>query len=133
MCGAREHDSIFLLGGAKNEFDGLPDPPATEVVNSAIAFFAAALPLQDVKIQEAVLEQLATLSSSNTFQKNPGRRAAVTVNTAMALLAALKVTVGETLAAPGDVRYPAVESCIQEMLHVSDTSSNRSCKLLIIK
>ena len=104
----------------------LPDPPATEVVNSAIALFATALPLQNPSIQEGVLEQLASCLSSGTLQRDPGRKAAVTANAAMALLGALKVAVGEMVAEAGDLRHPNVERCFQEILRVStfsDTSS----------
>lgn len=96
----------------------LPDPPATEVVNSAITVFALALPLQTAKVQEAVLEQLTTLLSSPSLQKDPGRRAAVTVNTAMALLGTLKVTLGETRSESGDLRHQNIERCLQGILRV---------------
>lgn len=101
------------------EDDELPDPPATEVVNSAIALFAMTLPLQNPKIQEGVLEQLATVTSTSALQRNPGRKAAITVNTAMALLGALKVAVGETSAEPGDLRSATVEKCLQGLIYVS--------------
>ena len=76
-------------------------------------------PFQSSKIQEGVLEQLATFMSSSTLQRNPGRKAAITVNIAMALLGALKVAVGETSVEPGDLRNPTVERCLQGLLHVS--------------
>ena len=120
ISGAREHDSISLHLQGRPNANEHPDPPATEVVNAAIAFFASALPLQTAKVQEAVLEQLATYLSSSTLQRDPGRRAAVTVNTAMALLGALKVAVGETFAEQGDLRHPTVEKCLQDILRVSE-------------
>lgn len=67
-----------------------------------------------------MLEQLATFLSSPSLQRDPGRRAAVTVNAAMALLGALKVAVGETLAERGDLKNPTVERTIEELLRVSD-------------
>ena len=103
----------------QDDSDELPDPPATEVVNSAIALFATALPLQSPSIQEGVLEQLASCLSSGSLQRDPGRKAAVTANAAMALLGALKVAVGETIAEAGDLRHPNVERCLQELLRVS--------------
>ena len=119
ICGAWEHDSVYLYTQGQDDSRGLPDPPATEVVNSAIALFATALPLQSPSIQESVLEHLATCLFSTTLQRDPGRKAAVTVNTAMALLGTLKVAVGETIAEPGDLKNPTVERCLQELLHVS--------------
>lgn len=104
-----------------NGVDELPDPPATQLVNSAIELFAAALPLQSPKVQEGVLEQLATFLSSKSLDRNPGRRAAVTANIAVALLGALKVAVRETLAEAGDLRHPTVEKYLQEILQVSQS------------
>ena len=43
----------------------------------------------------------------------------MTVNTAMALLGALKVAVGETTADHGDLRHPVTEKCLQDILRVS--------------
>ena len=37
----------------------------------------------------------------------------------MALLGALKVAVGETSAEQGDLRHPAIERCLQDILRVS--------------
>ena len=116
--GAREHDSVYLHAQESGRRDDLPDPPATEVVNSAITLFATALPLQSSKVQEGVLEQLATFLSSGSLQRDPGRKAAVTANTALAILGALKVALGETFAESGDLKHPMVEKYFQEMLHV---------------
>ena len=116
ISGAEEHDSVYLYTSKQVDGYELPDPPATEVVNSAIALFATALPLQSSRIQEGVLEQLATFMASATNQREPGRRAAVMVNAAMALLGTLKVVVGETLAEQGDLKHPTVERTIEELL-----------------
>ena len=124
ICGAQEHDSICLYLGQQANAEDLPDPPATELVNAAILLFSTALPLQSATIQEGVLEQLATFLSSSSLQRDPGRKAAVTVNTAMALLALLKVAVGETIAEPGDLKEPAVEKTIEEILIVSRLSAS---------
>ena len=39
----------------------------------------------------------------------------------MALLGALKVAVGETSAEQGDLRHPAIEQCLQDILRVSNS------------
>ena len=96
----------------------LPDPPATEVVNSAIALFAMAFPLQDPKIQESVLEQLTTSLSAKSLARDPGRKAAITVNVVLALLGTLKVATTETLATSGDLKHPAVEKSLDDLLRV---------------
>lgn len=98
--------------------DNLPDPPATEVVNSAITLFATALPLQSPKVQESLLEHLAMCCSSSSLQRDPGRKAAVNANTAMAFLGALKVNLGETSAERGNLKHAAVEKCLQEAFRV---------------
>lgn len=59
--------------------------------------------------------------SSKSLDRNPGRRAAVTANIAVALLGALKVAVRETLAEAGDLRHPTVEKYLQEILQVSQS------------
>ncbi len=118
ICGAQEHDSICLYTSLEDQAENLPDPPATEVVNSAIVLFATAFPLHSSRVQEGVLEQLATFLTSTSLQRDPGRKAAVAVNTAMALLSALKVAVGETVAEHGDLKHPTVEKTIEEILRV---------------
>ncbi|KAL8922563.1 MAG: hypothetical protein Q9208_005066 [Pyrenodesmia sp. 3 TL-2023] len=118
---ANPHDKrgwVHLLedvDGAGSRED-LPHPPATEVVNSAIALFAVVFPSQSVKVQEFILEQLATHLSAGSLQRAPGRRAAVAINTAMALLGALKVAVGEISAESGDLKHPAVEKSLEALL-----------------
>ncbi|KAI9756970.1 MAG: hypothetical protein M4579_003628 [Chaenotheca gracillima] len=115
-CGSREHDSVFLFFNTNGEQQKLPDPPATEVVNSAIRLFAMSLPNQPPKVQESILEQMATFLSSQSLQRDPGRMAAITVNVATALLAALEVAVGEHAPPSGDLRGSGVEKIMQELL-----------------
>ena len=102
----------------RGDSEGLPDPPATEVVNAAISLFSVAYPLQSPKVQELLLEQLATFLASASLQRDPGRKAAVTVNVAMAVLGILKVAVGETTAEKGDITSQTVERTIEELLRV---------------
>ncbi|KAI9796339.1 MAG: hypothetical protein M1825_000634, partial [Sarcosagium campestre] len=122
VFGAREHDSVALfIGGGDGDGHGdsdgrLPDPPATEVVNAAIVLFAVALPHQPAKVQESILEQMATFLSYGSLQRDPGRKAAMTVNIATALLATLKVAAKETSVGPGDLRHGPVERTMEEML-----------------
>lgn len=108
----------------------LPDPPATEVVNAAISIFAVALPLQTPKVQEGTLEQIAAFISSPSLQRDPGRKAAITLNAATALLATLKVVVGETKADRGDVKGQIVEKVMDEILHVSQGHVFTSVRML---
>ncbi|KAF2837010.1 ARM repeat-containing protein [Patellaria atrata CBS 101060] len=117
ICGGQEHDSISLyIDTALDSFDQ-PDPPSTEVVNSAIQLFAVALPVQTPKVQESILEQLSSFLSASSLQRDPARKAAMIVNISLALLSALKVTVKETKSASGEIRGLAVEKAMQELLH----------------
>ena len=101
----------------KNQ-DQLPDPPSTEVVNSAIKLFAVSLPLQPAKIQESILEQLTTHLSASALHRDPGRKAAITVNVAIALLATVKASSRDPTLAQGDITNTAVGKGIRDILQV---------------
>ncbi|KAE9374166.1 ARM repeat-containing protein [Stipitochalara longipes BDJ] len=116
ICSSLEHDSLSLYLGNQGTPDTLPDPPATEVVNIAIKLFAIAFPLTPPKIQESILEQVATFLSAGSLQRDPGRKAAMNINVATALLSTLKVAVKETQSPSGDLTNAAVEKLMQEML-----------------
>lgn len=116
VCRAEEHDSILLYAHRGRDEIPSSDPAMTGVVNAAVKLFAVAFPLQNPRIQESSLEQMATFLSSHTLQKNPGRKAAITVNIATATLGALKVAVKETSSAPGDLKSAATEKCTKELL-----------------
>lgn len=96
-----------------------PNPLLTQVVDSAIDLFAIAFPLQPPKIQESILEQITSFLSSNSLQRDPARKAAMTVNIATALLGALKVATKGTVLPAGNVQAANVEKGIQDLLHVS--------------
>ncbi|KAJ5107752.1 hypothetical protein N7456_004427 [Penicillium angulare] len=92
---ASEHDSVLLY--SLRDGDSLAvDPPTTGVINSAIDLFAVAIALHSPKIQESSVEQIATFLTSPSLQRNPGRKAALSVNISVAILHALKVAVKET-------------------------------------
>jgi hypothetical protein len=119
ICSSLEHDSLSLYLGDLGDLGDvytLPDPPATEVVSIAIKLFAIAFPLTPPKIQESILEQVTTFMSAGSLQRDPGRRAAMNINVAMALLFTLKVAVNETQSPPGDLTNPAVQSLMLDMI-----------------
>ncbi|KAL3425845.1 hypothetical protein PVAG01_02636 [Phlyctema vagabunda] len=116
ICNSLEHDSLALYLDGVDKPDLLPDPPATEVVNIAIKLFAIAFPLTPAKIQESILEQVATFLSAGSLQRDPGRRAAMNINVATALFSTLKVAVKETQSPAGDLTNPAVEKLMQEIV-----------------
>ncbi|KAI0378753.1 ARM repeat-containing protein [Hypomontagnella monticulosa] len=116
ICSSLEHDAALLYVGELDPSTSLPGPPATEVVNMAIQLFAFVFPLTPAKVQESVLEQITTYISAGSLQRDPGRKAAITVNVASALLMTLKVAVKETQSSPGNVTNMAVEKLLQEMV-----------------
>jgi hypothetical protein len=114
----REHDSLRLYHGRIKSPSPLPEPPATQVVNAAIHLFAMLFPLQPAKVQESVLEQLKSFLTDVSLQRDPARKMAISVNTATALLGALKVAVKETSLTPGSIKSDAVEDLVKEILRV---------------
>lgn len=116
ICASLEHDSLSLYVHDECDEECMPDPPATEVVNVAIQLFSIAFPLTPPKIQESILEQIATFLSAGALSRDPGRKAAMNVNIATALLCTLKVANKETKSPSGNLTNPAVEKLMQEML-----------------
>ncbi|KAF4585721.1 heat repeat protein [Ophiocordyceps camponoti-floridani] len=115
VCGSLEHDSSMLyIGSMEDRLSRMPDPPATEVINSAIQLFAFVFPLTPAKVQESVLEQIKTFASAGSLQRDVGRRAAINVNVATAMLASMRVAVRETSSPAGDVSNVAVERLLQD-------------------
>ncbi|KAK2751806.1 hypothetical protein FQN55_009249 [Onygenales sp. PD_40] len=114
-CQAREHDSVRLYSLPDRDDDSYSDPPNTEVVNAAIELFAKALPSQSPKVQESSVEQIASLLAAQSLNRNPGRKAAMTVNIAIALLSSLKYAVKENTSTPGTLKHLATEKVMQEL------------------
>ncbi|KAM0241340.1 hypothetical protein ACHAP5_007677 [Fusarium lateritium] len=115
ICGSLEHDaSVLYIGNADSS--ATPDPPATEVINAAIQLFAFAFPLTPGKVQESILEQIRTFASAGTLIRDPGRKAAINVNLAAAILATMRVAVKETKSPAGNVSNPAVEALLQDIV-----------------
>ncbi|KAF2233111.1 HEAT repeat protein-like protein [Viridothelium virens] len=123
LCGAREHDALLLyISEQSNSRE--PNPPSTQVVDAGIELFGVSLPLQTPAVQSSVLEQLSSFLSATSLQRDPARKAAITVNIATAFLAALKVAVNDTSFARGDLRSPKVEKKIQDFLRIFITNSD---------
>lgn len=115
ICGSIEHDASSLYIESADSCEA-PDPPATEVINSAIQLFAFAFPLTPSKVQESILEQMRTFASAGSLQRDPGRKEAVKVNLAMAILTSLRVAVKETKSGPGNIENIAVERLLQDFV-----------------
>ncbi|PSR94602.1 armadillo-type protein [Coniella lustricola] len=118
VCGALEHDASTLYIGGPAPFSCTSDPPATEVVNMAIQLFAFAFPLTPSKVQESILEQIATFMAAGSLERDNARRAAITVNVAAAYLSTLKVAVKETQSPSGNITNIQVEKLFQDMIRV---------------
>lgn len=118
ICQASEHDSILLYSPSEKGSD-FADPHSTGVVNAAVELFAVAIPLHAPRVQESSIEQIATFLSSPTLQRNPGRKAAMIVNIAVALLHALKAAAKDAGSTAGKLN-PATDKVLQELLQVCD-------------
>ncbi|KAI6785730.1 putative heat repeat protein [Emericellopsis cladophorae] len=115
VCGSLEHDASVLYIGDYGA--GLtPHPPATEVIDAAIQLFAFAFPLTPAKVQESILEQIRTFASAGPLQRDPGRKAAINVNTATAILSTMRVAMKETTSTSGSVENMAVERLLQDIV-----------------
>jgi len=120
-----EHDgSANYLDRQTCNLARLPQPPATETINSAIMAFALAFPLQSPKVQESVLGQLLGYITSSGPSQDPARVIAVNVNVAAALLLTMRVFQGQTRGASGRFGGVGVERNLREVLHVCQASSN---------
>lgn len=116
ICGSLEHDASALYIGSLDLKEARPDPPATEVINTAIQLFAFAFPLTPAKVQESILEQIRTFGSSGSLQRDLARNAAISVNVATAVLATMRVATKETKSPAGDVTNSAVEKLLQDIV-----------------
>lgn len=67
-----------------------PPPPFTSVVDSAIDLFAQLLPLQDLQSTTRTITQLVESVKSQKLDKNTGRKAAVSINAAIAVVLTLR-------------------------------------------
>ena len=119
MGSGLEHDSVMLYSNRAKTQANLPEPPATEVVNAAIHLFGILFPVQSARVQESVVEQLRSFMVDSSLQRDPARKEAISVNTAMALLGALKVAVKDTSLPAGDIKSESVGSPIRALLRVS--------------
>ncbi|KAF8477112.1 armadillo-type protein [Kalaharituber pfeilii] len=117
VLGSLEHDSValYITDNSPTTNDPTPAPPATAVVNSAIDLFTLLLPLQPPKVQESIIEQLASFLASKSLDRDPGRKAAITVNVAVAILGALKLTMDGKIPS-ANLGTPSVLKIIQEIL-----------------
>ncbi|KAK9481333.1 armadillo-type protein [Lipomyces japonicus] len=94
--GAQEHDYVHILRQQENQsgiepWHKYPKTASTAVVDYSIELFARLLPLQVERVQQSILEQLASFLGASSLSKDPGRKAAITANTTVALSGTLKL------------------------------------------
>ncbi|KAF7308406.1 Clathrin-coated vesicle protein [Mycena chlorophos] len=93
ILGACEHDPLSLCQArlSNDEYQLEEPPPAlTAVVDTAIELFAQLLPLQDLATTTKIVTLLVDSVRSSKLEKNTGRKAAVSINGAVALVLALR-------------------------------------------
>ncbi|KAJ7637580.1 clathrin-coated vesicle protein [Mycena polygramma] len=99
VLGACEHDPLSLcqaqLSDAEYHLEE-PPPATTSVVDTAIELFAQLLPLQDLTSTVKILTVLLESVRSPKFEKNAGRKAAVFINAAVAVVLALRQAMAST-------------------------------------
>ncbi|EMC96551.1 hypothetical protein BAUCODRAFT_480348 [Baudoinia panamericana UAMH 10762] len=105
-------------------------PAGTEAVNAAIAAFGLSLPLQAPRIQEGMLEQIASSLSAPSLSKDPARKSAITVNVALALKTACNVCNGEVSVTQGSLRSGTTEKTLQSLLHAIIQDPEHSVRLM---
>ncbi|KAJ6526020.1 clathrin-coated vesicle protein [Mycena capillaripes] len=99
VLGACEHDPLSLcqarISNAEYHLEE-PPPSTTSVVDTAIELFAQLLPLQDLTSTIKILTLLLESVRSPKLEKNAGRKAAVFINAAVAVVLALRQAMAST-------------------------------------
>lgn len=140
VLGAAEHDELFIYSTARTassapsshdashfagsaeprESAALSPPAATGAVDAAIQLFTALLPYQERDVQVAAIEAMLAHTKSTKLDRNPGRKQAIQINVAVAILGALRVaTQGGTGAngkRPGGFNNDRLSSAIKDLL-----------------
>lgn len=92
IIGSCEHNPLLLCQTYSVTDDEWPEPPpsATSVVDAAIEMFASLLPLQDSASCKRAITDIVESTRSSKLEKNFGRKAAVLVNSTIAVALALR-------------------------------------------
>jgi HEAT repeat-containing protein 5 len=88
-----EHDPLSICQSrdlSKELFCPEFPPPLTQAVDAALALFARLLPLQDSNTAARLITLMIDSVKSPKYEKNVGRKAAVQVNAAVAILLAIR-------------------------------------------
>ncbi|KAG8714844.1 hypothetical protein FRC11_006860 [Ceratobasidium sp. 423] len=92
ILGSLEHNPLMLSSStARGAAWPQPPPPATAIVDAAITLFASLLPTQEHSSVYSNVQFLIESCRSPKLDRNAGRKAAVLVNTAVALTRTLRI------------------------------------------
>ncbi|KAI5895636.1 ARM repeat-containing protein [Schizophyllum commune H4-8] len=106
IIGACEHDILTLCMGKSTDTTYLtnePPPPATSAVDTSIELFSRLLPLQDLPTTVRIVTELLEYARSPKLEKNAGRKAAVFINSAVAIVMTLRVITANSTRQTRDV------------------------------
>lgn len=90
----------------------------TAAVNAAIQTFAQLLPLQDHASMTKTVAQLIESTASAKTERNSGRKAAVLVNSAVALVFALRRASTQSRQVAETIGHPSVSLPLADLLKV---------------
>ncbi|KAG9014418.1 hypothetical protein FRB90_005311 [Tulasnella sp. 427] len=93
IIGSCEHDTLALCRPQSMSEESWPEPPPamTGVVDAAIALFSMLLPAQDATSAAKTINQIVQHIKSPRLDRNLGRKAAIQINAAAALLFTLRL------------------------------------------
>jgi HEAT repeat-containing protein 5 len=112
---ALEHDPAILFRTEQRHDAVELSPPSTACIDASIKLFSMVLPAQSARVQESAMAQItAVLAASG--QREPGRKAAVQLNSTLAILLSLAVANGDTPFASGSIHVHIIGKTVAELL-----------------
>ncbi|CAE6397949.1 unnamed protein product [Rhizoctonia solani] len=131
ILGSLEHNPLLLSSAATRGASWpQPPPPATAIVDAAITLFASLLPTQEHSSVYNNVQFLLESCRSSKLDRNAGRKAAVLVNTAVALTRTLRIA-AETggRKARDSIGNPTVVTPLSELLQGAILSSDHVLRI----
>ncbi|CAE6439107.1 unnamed protein product [Rhizoctonia solani] len=130
ILGSLEHNPLMLSSATQGAGWPQPPPPATAIVDAAITLFASLLPTQEHSSVYSNVQFLIESCRSPKLDRNAGRKAAVLVNTAVALTRTLRIAT-ETggRKARDNIGNPTVVAPLSELLQGAILSSDHVLRI----
>lgn len=110
---ALEHDATTTY--SENADENGSFLPESDCVTLAVQLFAVALPLQPPRVQEGSIEQLANVLAQ-PYQREPGRKFALQINSITAILGALAISSSETSYLAGKLAATTTSKSLAEIV-----------------